>query len=150
MPAKSITEFTGAGGILDGKGTTHHGEYEGCPRPYNKSLQEEQLEADQNMHKHTHTGHHHGDTGMTGNSTGRTGNTGLGGNNTGLNGDDYNTTSGRGGTDYNDTRGTTGTGRGLDNTRSDASATGHKKPSLMDRLNPKKDTDGDGKAGMMD
>ena len=26
----------------------------------------------------------------------------------------------------------------------------HKKPSLMDKLNPKKDTDGDGKAGIMD
>lgn len=26
----------------------------------------------------------------------------------------------------------------------------HKKPSLMDKLNPKKDADGDGKAGFMD
>ncbi|KAM3415176.1 hypothetical protein BST61_g10296 [Cercospora zeina] len=30
------------------------------------------------------------------------------------------------------------------------SSTEHKKPSLMDRLNPKKDSDGDGKAGIMD
>jgi hypothetical protein len=31
-----------------------------------------------------------------------------------------------------------------------SSTTTHKKPSLMDKLNPKKDTDGDGKAGIMD
>jgi hypothetical protein len=30
------------------------------------------------------------------------------------------------------------------------STSSHKKPSLMDKLNPKKDADGDGKAGLMD
>jgi hypothetical protein len=30
------------------------------------------------------------------------------------------------------------------------STSSHKKPGLMDKLNPKKDTDGDGKAGIMD
>ena len=40
------------------------------------------------------------------------------------------------------------TGRDYDNTTS--SSTTGKKPSLMDRLNPMKDTDGDGKKGMME
>jgi len=31
----------------------------------------------------------------------------------------------------------------------DSTSTGHKKPGLMDKLNPKKDADGDGKAGFM-
>lgn len=44
--------------------------------------------------------------------------------------------------------GTTGTtGTGYDNSY-DSNTTG-KKPSLMDRLNPMKDTDGDGKKGVM-
>jgi len=47
------------------------------------------------------------------------------------------------------TTGTNGTGAGLDNTTSGTSSTSTGKPSLMDKLNPKKDANGDGKAGFM-
>lgn len=50
--------------------------------------------------------------------------------------------------------GTTGSGYGAGTTGSgygpDSSTTTHKKPSLMDKLNPMKDTDGDGKKGVME
>lgn len=39
---------------------------------------------------------------------------------------------------------------GTDSYGSNTGSTTHKKPGLMDKLNPKKDTDGDGKAGLMD
>ncbi|KAH7355442.1 hypothetical protein BKA65DRAFT_425647 [Rhexocercosporidium sp. MPI-PUGE-AT-0058] len=46
--------------------------------------------------------------------------------------------------------GTTGTGAGIDPSTSHSSHnTTHSKPSLLDKLNPKKDADGDGKAGFM-
>jgi len=49
------------------------------------------------------------------------------------------------------TTGTTGSGVGIGGLSStSAQGTTGKKPSLMDKLNPKKDTDGDGKAGVMD
>jgi hypothetical protein len=45
---------------------------------------------------------------------------------------------------------TTGTGSGLGRDTYDDNTTGtHKKPGLMDKLNPKKDADGDGKPGFM-
>ena len=44
--------------------------------------------------------------------------------------------------------GLTGSNRTTDNSYDDTTTTG-KKPSLMDRLNPMKDTDGDGKKGVM-
>jgi len=44
----------------------------------------------------------------------------------------------------------TTTGSGLTGTSSTSHDGTHKKPSLMDKLNPKKDTDGDGKSGIMD
>ena len=47
------------------------------------------------------------------------------------------------------TTGMTGNHGTTDTTGTSGTTTG-KKPSLMDRLNPMKDTDGDGKKGMMD
>ncbi|KAG9952120.1 hypothetical protein KCU85_g2303, partial [Aureobasidium melanogenum] len=47
---------------------------------------------------------------------------------------------------HHSTTGTTGTGYGRESQVDPKTG----KPSLMDKLNPKKDTDGDGKAGMMD
>ena len=137
LPAKTLDEFTSGGGILDGKGSAHHGEYDGCPRPYNKSLQQEATEADQDMHQHSHIGHHHGNN----TTNGTTGTSGINGTRTAAGYDNDLNTSGR---------------SGLGQTSSNANATGvdgtatGKKPKLMDRLNPKKDTDGDGKAGIMD
>ena len=60
----------------------------------------------------------------------------MGASRTGAGGYD-NTSSGLGGTN---------TGSGYDNT----TTTTGKKPGLMDRINPMKDTDGDGKKGVMD
>ena len=46
--------------------------------------------------------------------------------------------------------GTGTTGSGYGNTSTTGTAATGKKPGLMDRLNPMKDTDGDGKKGFMD
>ena len=64
-------------------------------------------------------------------------------------------TTGTTGTGYgSNTTGTTGSGYGTDSamrgTGSTGTTTTGKKPGLMDRLNPMKDTDGDGKKGFMD
>ena len=42
-----------------------------------------------------------------------------------------------------------GTGRTTDGLTNTSSHDSHKKPSLMDKINPKVDADGDGKAGFM-
>lgn len=167
LPAKTLDEFKTAGGLLDGKGSTHHGEYDGCPRPYNKSLQQEQTEGDRNMHTHTGIGHHSHDHHTTG--TGMTGNNGMT-SNTGMTGD-------RGMTGTTGNTGMTGTGAGYGSGHSSGLNAGpHNsklaneadprvdhdldqttktnktgtKPSLMDRLNPMKDSDHDGKKGFND
>lgn len=75
-------------------------------------------------------------SGLGHSGTGHTGHTGTG---TGLGHTDHSGT-GLGQT----SRDTTGTTTGTTGT------TGTHKPSMMDKLNPKKDADGDGKAGMMD
>lgn len=73
-------------------------------------------------------------TGMAGSST--TG-TGIGHHN------HHNNTTGTTGT------GMTGTGSGMTGT-SGSGMTGNQKPSMADRMNPRVDADGDGKAGVMD
>jgi len=78
-----------------------------------------------------------------GSSTGTTG-TGLGSTGTG-----YDNTTGTGhhhGTTGSGLGNTGTTGTGYDTT----TGTTGKKPGLMDRMNPTKDTDGDGKRGVMD
>ncbi|PSK33456.1 hypothetical protein B9Z65_7343 [Elsinoe australis] len=91
---------------------------------------------------HGTTGTHNTGSGLTGNHN-TTGTSGLTGN--------HNTTG---------TSGLTGTHGGTDgpistnHSRVDSTGVGHdtttKKPSLLDRINPMKDTDGDGKKGIMD
>lgn len=46
--------------------------------------------------------------------------------------------------------GSTGTGSSYNDSTSGTSSSTHKKPGLLDRLNPMKDTDGDGKKGVME
>lgn len=63
LPAKTLDEFTASRGILEGRDNHKIGEYEGCPKPYNKQFQQEQLEGDRNMHilpgaKQHESGHH--------------------------------------------------------------------------------------------
>jgi hypothetical protein len=52
LPVKSVDEFLASGGSLKGHSKADSGYYEGCPRPYNKEMQTETLEADRNMHGH--------------------------------------------------------------------------------------------------
>ncbi|KAH0382428.1 hypothetical protein KCU92_g6247, partial [Aureobasidium melanogenum] len=130
LPAVSMADFKKQGGVLTGREERYDG-FEGEPR--------------------TVGGAH---TSSTTTTTG----TGLSG--SGLSGSGYSNTTGRetlgervreGEADlkhghHHSTTGSTGTGYGRESQID--SKTG--KPSLMDKLNPKKDTDGDGKAGMMD
>ncbi|KAH0031684.1 hypothetical protein KCU78_g2740, partial [Aureobasidium melanogenum] len=123
LPAVSMADFKKQGGVLTGREERYDG-FEGEPRT---------------------VGGAHTSTTTTG---------------TGLTGSGYSNTTGRetlgervreGEADlkhghHHSTTGTTGTGYGRESQIDPKTG----KPSLMDKLNPKKDTDGDGKAGMMD
>ena len=155
LPGKTLEEFKAAGGILDGNNSAHHGEYDGCPRPYNKSLQTEQTEADRSVHSH----HHHGNeitgknslnnnSNRTGDLNNKTGNF----NNTSSRTDNFTNTNNRTG-DLNNNRADGYNNTTSPSTTSNASANGvgaGSKPSLAQRLNPLKDADHDGKKGFMD
>lgn len=123
-----MEEFRKQGGVLGGRGEKYDG-FEGEPRAIGKAL---------GGHDHSHTGPTapHGTAGL---STGTTGSSGL-------SSDNYRTS------DFSsDNRNATGTGVGGgalgSGTTHDSTTT--TKPSMMDKLNPKKDADGDGKAGFM-
>lgn len=162
LPMKTLDEFKTAGGLLTGSKSHTHEEYDGAPRPYNEKLT--------TTIEKVLPGHHHSSTtGTTG--TGLTGTQGTTGSGlTGTHGT-HGTTGGLTGNNYDNTRGGTLAGtdvrhgeRGYDNTRDSGvgglststntttntttTSTTHK-PSLMDKLNPKVDADGDGKAGFM-
>ncbi|KAF1349092.1 hypothetical protein BDV97DRAFT_355000 [Delphinella strobiligena] len=151
LPAVSMADFKKQGGVLTGREERYDG-FEGEPRSVGGTsstglggvgTSTTGTTGTTGTHGHHH-GHHHGSTGTTGTSgldSSRTGTTG-----TGLD-------SSRTGT----------TGTGLDSSRTGASglpkdeysstgtgATQKTKPSLMDKLNPTKDADGDGKKGLMD
>ncbi len=91
-----------------------------------------------------------------GSSTGTTGTTGTGLGSTGTGYDNSTGTGHHHGTTGSGLGNTGTTGSGLGNTGSTGSGydnttgTTGKKPGLMDRMNPMKDTDGDGKRGVMD
>ncbi|KAK3174518.1 hypothetical protein OEA41_001764 [Lepraria neglecta] len=142
LPAVSMADFKKQGGSLTGREERYDG-FEGEPRAVGGALGGSTGTTGTTGH-HGHHGHHTGTTGTTGtdydNTTGRHGhhtgtteNTGTG----------YDNTTGRHG-HHTGTTGTTGTG--YDNT----TGTTTKKPGLMDKLNPRKDADGDGKAGLGD
>ncbi|SLM34000.1 hypothetical protein LPUS_02652 [Lasallia pustulata] len=143
LPAVSMADFKKQGGSLTGREERYDG-FEGEPRAVGSALGASSTMGTTGLTGTTgHRGHHghHDTTGTTGSTTSRLENkldprvdsTGSG------YGD--RTTTGSG---YGD-RNTTGTGSSYGD-----STTGTKKPSLMDRLNPMKDTDGDGKKGIMD
>lgn len=50
LPTKTLDEYTTERGALEREPAKKVSEFEGCPRTYNKDLQNEQLEADRNMH----------------------------------------------------------------------------------------------------
>lgn len=49
LPIKTLEDFKAAGGALVG-GKKTHGEYDGCPRPYNTEMQLDHTKADDNPH----------------------------------------------------------------------------------------------------
>jgi len=142
LPMKTLDEFKHAGGVIGGSKTHTHEEYDGAPRPYNEKLSttiEKVLPGHHGSHTGTDSGltgsHHNGtNSGLTGShSTGT--HTGTGSGLTGSHTDHHNGSSNLGTTDRRPD-----SGIGSDN---------HTKPSLMDKLNPKVDANGDGKAGFM-
>jgi len=168
LPMKTLDEFKKVGGSLTGGSHQSHEEYDGAPRPYNDKLSTTFEKLEEKFH--THPGHNTsgaaGTNELTGQGSGSLGHhstsqTGMTGGSSGISGDLRNhrqTDSGVSGmgNDYNNN--TSSLGRDTSNTGGNnfnlgttgTNETTHKKPSLMDRLNPKKDTDGDGKGGIMD
>lgn len=65
LPVKTLDEFKSDGGVLQGRGVTKLSDTEGCPQPYNKDLQTEQLGADRDMHPSTWRTHQGGIEGTT-------------------------------------------------------------------------------------
>ena len=130
LPAVSMSDFKKQGGVLTGREERYDG-FEGEPRSIGG-------------HSST-TGTHgtHG-SGLTGSNTHSTG-SGLTGSNT-----HGSSTHGHAGgaAPAGGIGAGVGSGAGLTNSSTHDSNTSGK-PSLMDKLNPKKDADGDGKAGFM-
>lgn len=125
LPAVSMADFKKQGGSLTGREERYDG-FEGEPKAVGGAL----------------GGHHHG----TGTGTGTGVGTGSGTTGTGY---DNTTGSGTTGTGYDNTTGSGTTGRGYDNTTGSGTATGTgQKASILDKLNPRTDADGDGKRGI--
>jgi len=125
LPAVSMNDFKKQGGVLSGREERYDG-FEGEPRQIGGST-----EASSAM----------GAAGLQGGATN------LGGTNTHHHGAANDLSSAgatRGGGDN-----LSGSNSGHSFGTTEPRAGEHKKPSLMDKLNPKKDADGDGKAGMM-
>jgi len=163
LPMKTMQEFETGGGNLTGTtGTTAHETYEGAPRPYNKDLQlnpadAEKLTTGPGLTGSTGThgaGPHNSkvanevdprvDSDMNGrDGLGRTSGTGYGTDGTTNASPANNYGSGNVGTNrgfgevtdhdrYNDSS--------INGSSNNTDSTGYKKPSLLDRLNPMKDT----------
>ncbi|USW58194.1 hypothetical protein Slin15195_G115130 [Septoria linicola] len=164
LPAMSMSEFKSSGGSLTGR-EERHDQFDGCPRPGHASTAGTNNSIEGGSH--SHGSHTHG-SGLTGSST--TGSHGIneaagtgvaGGTGSHLEGSRAaGTSAGSTGTPIADqfTHSSGGlTGRRQDdieprlsgNNNSIGSDSTHTKPSLMDKLNPKKDADGDGKPGFM-
>ncbi|KAL2058274.1 hypothetical protein ABVK25_001000 [Lepraria finkii] len=134
LPAVSMADFKKQGGSLTGR-EERYDAFEGEPRAVGGALGGSTGTTGTTGHH----GHHTGTTGTTsttghhGHHTGTTGTTGTDYDNTTGHHGHHTGTTGTTGTDYDTTTGTT-----------------TKKPGLMDKLNPRKDADGDGKAGFGD
>lgn len=154
---KTLDEFKHAGGMLEGSRSHTHEEYEGAPRPYNEKLKTS-IENVLPGHHGTHGTHGTGSTGMTGTGTGLGNTTGTGiGHSTGTGHHHSGMDNTRSGLDHNTTGsgmsnlGTTGRdGRPDSGYAGNDNNYGNNKPTMGQKLNPKIDADGDGKAGIMD
>jgi hypothetical protein len=138
LPPVNISEFKKQGGVLSG----HHertSQFDGCPEGvhHNGACPEGAHPGHTAGRTSTHEGIHNRDA--TSHTTGTTGTTGTSSSSHHITGE-----------------GREGSGHGLsgsvpgNNTTHTGSTTEHKKPSLLDRLNPMKDADHDGKKGLMD
>ncbi|KAK5072219.1 hypothetical protein LTR64_003999 [Lithohypha guttulata] len=165
LPMKTLDEFRAAGGVLQGSKSHTHEEYDGAPRPYNEKLK---TTIDKVLPGH----HTTGTTGTTG--AGLTG-AGLTGTHSGTSGTSLTGThssghhtgalgAGAAGAGTAGALGTTGRHRRGSNSSSssdesrrrpdsgysgDRSTRSGNKPSLMDKLNPRVDANGDGQPGFM-
>ncbi|KAK4696136.1 hypothetical protein P7C71_g1734, partial [Lecanoromycetidae sp. Uapishka_2] len=128
LPAVSMADFKKQGGSLTGREERYDG-FEGEPRAVGGAL-----------------GGHSSGSGLGGTSSG----SGLGGNSSGSGLDsrvDSDLDGSRGGRSGAGTTGGYGSGPAGDSYDTTGS-TGTKKPSMMDKLNPMKDSDGDGRRGI--
>jgi hypothetical protein len=121
LPALSMEEFKQQGGALTGRGERNDG-FEGEPRSIGNAMGS------------NHSGHHH------------TTNAGQGG--IGSGGNELNTGVGHQNTQHTGL-GTSGVGSTGSTAHHNETHDTHKKASLMDKINPKVDSNGDGKAGFM-
>lgn len=160
LPPKTLEEWNQEGGVQHGREARVLGEAEGCPAPYNKELQIEQTEADRHMHQSA-TGHRMGVGARRGSSSSdeerhRTGKTVHSSDNYALGNRGPTTRSAAAGTTSTAPRsGAIGTTHGRETHHVDShgvrsGSNQHAQPSLVDKLNPFKDADGDGKKGMME
>ncbi|THX12266.1 hypothetical protein D6D13_04306 [Aureobasidium pullulans] len=156
LPAVSMADFKKQGGVLTGREERYDG-FEGEPRTVGGSHTSTTgistgtgLTGSHSTHSHgSHGSHGHGLTGSNTTGTGLTGSNTTGRETLGerVREGERDLKTGH----SHSTTGTTGAGYG-------SSTTGHNseidsktgKPSLMDKLNPMKDSDHDGKKGMMD
>ncbi|PNP56021.1 hypothetical protein FNYG_15400 [Fusarium nygamai] len=205
LPVKTLEEFTHERGGLSEKAAQKLTEFEDCPKPYRRELQQEQLEGDRSMHLHGHDdnyGENQAYGGREGQGTGRNieglaagvaatrkhrhgpghkerrgsassssssssdeesrslgkthKNRGLGG--AGIGSIEHPNTAGLNSSHTSGEYSQTKTGslhndpfnKAHARSDSDVNVQQAQKPSLIDRLNPLKDTDGDGKKGFME
>jgi len=129
LPAVSMSDFKKQGGVLSGREERYDG-FEGEPRSVGGALGGHESSA-------------MGARGLEGRSTDATGSNTRG---SGLSGSGLSSrdTAGSTGLSSRDNAGSSGYGSNQLGTE-----TGTQKPSMMDKLNPKRDADGDGKAGFM-
>jgi len=168
LPIKTLDEFKTSGGVLTGGKHGAHEEYDGPPRKYNEKLsttfEKLGLEAKEAMSGHHTSGTGHHTTGTTTTTTTGVGsNIGSGthhGRDSGISGFDNGMERKEAGLnrgfDQNtsgnsfDRERTTGSGLGSSGRHDVDDTTTQKKPSLLQRLNPRTDADGDGKRGLGD
>jgi len=137
LPAVSLDEFKHQGGSLSGR-EERSDAFEGEPKAVGGTLGGHGAHGTTSVTENDSARHgHHSTSGTTGhgNNTHTSGTSGLGSNTH---------TSGTHGLNNSTSTGSTGSSTGTSGT-----ATGSK-PSLLSKLNPLKDSDGDGKKGIMD
>lgn len=132
LPAVSLADFQKQGGVLSGREERYDG-FQGEPRSVGGAL-----------------GGEHGNNNSTGlgSSTG-TSHTGMG-SSTGTSHTGMGSSTGTSNTGMGSSTGTSGTSNtGMGSSTGASGTTGTHKASLMDKIDPRKDANGDGKAGFM-